>query len=1028
MTQEWFYSKNEKKFGPFPSSKLLKLVLAGELLENDLVWNKALPNWVPAKKIKGLFPKNEISTTATPPPIPLMIENEQAPLDLNEELSKEKLQRQLSDFEKNEIVHDDKFQQIIPPISENNLVHPINQIPDPSEVVKNSPSKFTFFKTNFQENGGASNIQSFQKTIGEELMAELSSMGLEISKIQCWIPIQKFISREAANDQQGQNFGGFLKSVSNKIISTIEQSSIIDSNRVLILPSFGPWLLVTVGRIGFKSSILKINPEDFSLKVSFSDLKFSLAFEKKGPQGGDTLSFIGSLDFSKAFPLNFGGILDSIITIWLAGRDFKIKGKIIPLPIVLHNSGSVFGSFFQKLDSGAIVLLAIDDLGLHFFNEQIDFYLEYSSILAWSDFDDGILIFNSTDNGVCKLLLNCHGSSELALNLVNTIFTNQNESSFNLPDPIIDAAIAGSSEVEKNSLESNAPDLNFGEIKNNGIFSIEIIKEFLLLHLKNKKVRDGFFVSDLIIPVLPEQSFLKIAITYDGTLFKSWIGSGAICERELDEKFAVYELLSGRYFQTNQGEVFNIDISQPDYEIWQNLCQLTKVNSSVGSNEGVPGILELEDKISELVQVDLNKNGQFRIFRKAMSAIVISLDEFPSVSLQWGSLYGSVGLSCDELPNVILTLPTIAIIDLWREKDIYALSVKTSGVMLGDLYRLYNKIRTEKFLAGLFGNLIITQQQLESDGGLEEFRKTLADAPPGPLDHELNTKLAQKLAILEISRQQISRWFDRCSLFLPHFWAMQDHDWLTSIFGPKIVDLQECEKETLRIQKIIRSELKQVQASLGKSLTELGDNLNSVSFVFPEEVRCAAIASVRNAAGLAEKGAIVAAFGGVGAQLIMGLGKASLGGPLGVAMLGTMGLGLLGSYLQKKAIKKEQQIQLRAYGDQALQWWTVIMDSSYVMAYECSKALDHLHDSNLERDKKILEGLSSDELFYSQKKMTQNIRQWLKTNLQSQFYEVLPGTGLFGHHIVRKISSNAKKNAIKIIEDFGRELPGSAGL
>ena len=104
MTQEWFYSKNEKKFGPFPSSKLLKLVLAGELLENDLVWNKAMPSWVPAKKIKGLFAKNEISSTANPPPIPLMIENEQAPLSLNEELSKEKLQRQLSDFEKNEIV------------------------------------------------------------------------------------------------------------------------------------------------------------------------------------------------------------------------------------------------------------------------------------------------------------------------------------------------------------------------------------------------------------------------------------------------------------------------------------------------------------------------------------------------------------------------------------------------------------------------------------------------------------------------------------------------------------------------------------------------------------------------------------------------------------------------------------------------------------------------------------------------------------------------------------------------------------
>lgn len=1028
MTQEWYYSKNDKKFGPFPSSKLLKLVVAGELLENDLVWNKALPNWVPAKKIKGLFPKNDPPSSPIPPPVPSLNESEYIPPPLNDELLQKQYHPDSSISEKAEITKNDQIEKTTSSIPDNKTENPIDKVISPVSNLEKSPILLNFLSVNFQNINDSSNIQNLQKTVGQELFAELLSTGLETNKIQCWIPIQKLSSTEASNEQSGQNFGGFLKSVSSKIISSIEHSNIIDSNRVLILPSTGPWILVTVGRIGFKSSIIKIKPEDFSLKVGFSDLKFLLSFEKLNLESGETFTFSSSLDFGKNFPLNFGGVLDSIISYWMVGQDIKIKGEIIPIPMVLHESGPITGTFFQKLNTGSIVFIAIDDLGVHFFNDHIDSYLEYSSIFAWSDLGESLIVFSSTDNGICKLLLTHHGSSELALNLVKNIFPNQNESALNPTDPIIEEPTKELTKAAKESPESiDSCQIN-EKNKNNGVLSIEIVKNYFSKHLKNKIKECDFFVTDLIVQSSNEQPPIKIALTYDGNSFISWTGSKIISERDSDENFSVYELSSGRYFQSSLGKVFTVDIDQTDFEIWHNICELTKRNFLVSSDVGIPGILEFEDKTSELVQIFLNKSGQVKISRKDHFEIIISLEKFPPQSLKWGTLYSSLALPSKELPNCILTLPTFAIVDLWKEKDIHDLSVKTSGISLGELYKLYNTMRTEKFLAGLFGNLIVTQQQLESDGTFEDFRKTLADAPPGPLDHEINTKLVQKLAVLEISRQQISRWFDRCSLFLPHFWAMNDHDWLTSIFSPDIYNFQDCERETSRIQKFIRSELKQVQASLGKSLSELGDNLNSVSFVFPEEVRCAAIASVRNAAGLAEKGAIIAAFGGVGAQLIMGLGKASMGGPLGVAMLGTMGLGLLGSYLQKKAIKKEQQIQLRAYGDQALQWWSVIMDSSYVMAYECSKALDQLHESNLERDRKILETLSSDDLYQSQKKITNKIRQWLNSNLQSQFYEVLPGTGLFGQHIVRKISSNARKNALQIIEGFGKELPGSAGL
>ena len=217
-----------------------------------------------------------------------------------------------------------------------------------------------------------------------------------------------------------------------------------------------------------------------------------------------------------------------------------------------------------------------------------------------------------------------------------------------------------------------------------------------------------------------------------------------------------------------------------------------------------------------------------------------------------------------------------------------------------------------------------------------------------------------------------------------------------------------------------------MQASLGRPLQELGQNLNAISFAFPEEVRCAALASVRNAAGLAEKGAMLSAFGGMGAQALMGLGRASMGDPIGIAILGSIGLSLVGKHLQQKAKDVEQKIRLRAYGSQALQWWGVILESGFVMAFECRQSIEQLDRVRFERDKKLLEGLPREQLPVVQRRMVSTMRKWLEGNMNSQFYEVLPGSGLYGHQLVQRIAASTGSQARLLISEFGDELPGSS--
>lgn len=60
----WYYFVQGRRFGPVRGSELRRLVQAGELNAEDLVWKEGMSEWVTVRKVKGLLPD---SSTGSPP-------------------------------------------------------------------------------------------------------------------------------------------------------------------------------------------------------------------------------------------------------------------------------------------------------------------------------------------------------------------------------------------------------------------------------------------------------------------------------------------------------------------------------------------------------------------------------------------------------------------------------------------------------------------------------------------------------------------------------------------------------------------------------------------------------------------------------------------------------------------------------------------------------------------------------------------------------------------------------------------------
>lgn len=73
MSTQWFYNLDGQNHGPIDSSHLRALAADGTITTDTLIWKNGMNDWVPANKVKDLFPSTpppSMPITEGPPPLP----------------------------------------------------------------------------------------------------------------------------------------------------------------------------------------------------------------------------------------------------------------------------------------------------------------------------------------------------------------------------------------------------------------------------------------------------------------------------------------------------------------------------------------------------------------------------------------------------------------------------------------------------------------------------------------------------------------------------------------------------------------------------------------------------------------------------------------------------------------------------------------------------------------------------------------------------------------------------------------------
>ncbi|PHQ34823.1 DUF4339 domain-containing protein [Rhodopirellula bahusiensis] len=76
MANQWYYSRENEKFGPFGDSDLRKMAVDGVLKPDDQIWKEGMAKWRTAGSVKGLFPQSAASPLRHKPGV---VENDVPP-------------------------------------------------------------------------------------------------------------------------------------------------------------------------------------------------------------------------------------------------------------------------------------------------------------------------------------------------------------------------------------------------------------------------------------------------------------------------------------------------------------------------------------------------------------------------------------------------------------------------------------------------------------------------------------------------------------------------------------------------------------------------------------------------------------------------------------------------------------------------------------------------------------------------------------------------------------------------------------
>jgi len=991
------YKVQSQEFGPVSAAELKQLAKVGTLTPTDHVRPELIPKWSLASNVKGLFPEIELELDDSP----------------------------ASSSDENSVV------AVPPPLLSSIAVVP----PLP---VAQRPYNVPIAATVEPLSHSATTLKS---VVSDTVWRRLVQLQLPVGDELFWTRLSAFRSRRKEASLKDAEAKNFWQRASEKI-SSLAESAEIQTNRYLVVSSDGrSWVTNQLAAVG---EAWNIPMAQYKVSCHWNAYELTVNLETISQELEVELAQY-KIDLSRDQANRCHGSPNDVIALANAGPPEIPADLWTCFPLVSQVTPARLGSFFNRADApGRIGIAAVNDSAIVFGNDSKAVTLPFANIVGWRKGDGYLLCIHDTGNQLQHVSITTSGAVATVDDLAEFVAkiaeaTKAAESAKNVT--AADSPLEKKAETTLQTSTSCEPGPTMASA--DGIahprHALDTISKSLRRESTDKFCEHQMLAAEFsATPLFKTQRKRLMIVCRDSDVQVAVAEPNELLWQPLDSPY-LHSFMDRWFVEASSGEVFELLVDKENepivaamkyllqsmYPNAKNACTLallTPTNDETADwNIAIPFRIRFEDHGT--LQFEASVESQ------SVGTFTCTSDAVSRKSRLWNDQFviANVTVPGSDVP-MQLASPPETLVRIWETRELTNLRTRTKGITLGEMYAQYNEMRNRKFVTGIFGNYFLAQQRLELRSPLDAFINQIELTPPGVLQEQLELELIERLSVLEISRHQLNRWLDRCTLMYPHQQADTTRRWLEDAFGKDVVSYEDRDREAWKVHQQTRAELRQVQASMNRAMAEVGQNLNAISFAFPEEVRCEALAATRRAASMAGKGAMVAAFAGMGGQMLMGLGRASVGDPMGVALLGTVGMSMLGRHLEKNAMDTEKKLRLRAYGTQALQWWKVVLETASVMALESRHTIEQSQKSAMLRDRKILESLPREQLPQTQKRMASTMLAMMQEEVDNQFYEALPGSGVFGWHIVDHMSEVTSTQPKVVLKRFSGEVPGSLAI
>jgi hypothetical protein len=364
---------------------------------------------------------------------------------------------------------------------------------------------------------------------------------------------------------------------------------------------------------------------------------------------------------------------------------------------------------------------------------------------------------------------------------------------------------------------------------------------------------------------------------------------------------------------------------------------------------------------------------------------------------------------------------------IWQKFERSNLS-KLKLMTFNEIQSYLNNLVINRFLYAVFGEIIITNEEINDDISLTDLLEMIAQKDGSTLRtmgdslltkfkiksiDDLQEIMLRKVSSIEYHKNRILILANEWNLIYPHYMGMREYKHTIQLFNSDLISPYELEKDRLDVVENIRKIVQNVNSSISAILGNIDKSISKISSLIPPQISAdtSTYASRLTSSSLAfQSGTVTTGF-----KFITQLSDAVAKGII-LSDMPSLVFSPVSNILSHFAKDSQERKDLKVYGNQVLEWWEMIMKYLTFLIVEARQMFGEFVQSRGTLYAKYMENMSENEKTAFIEKYFSIIEDEIKAIVEEKFHAVA-AKKFYLQTIVDKIEE-LEKHYADYIDDF----------